>query len=234
MLKYLGIIIGCVCVTVVLSEGVVGLILWSRGTLSSEQIREIRLILTQGVIDDGDDVDTPKPSQSPTLQDVADARAMKVMNYDKRESELTTLKDAADQKRNELDQLQSQFRSQRKAFDDELAKLDESIGSTATEQARGVLLALHPKDAVRQLMNLTLEEDVVLLGGMPEKSIAKILKEFGPVTPTTGSGIPGEQGESRGERGRRIFEALTRGEPRKSLVEQARKELDESTTPSGE
>lgn len=234
MLRFLGIIIACVCVTVVLSEAVVGAILWSRGTLSSEQIREIRLILTQGVVDDRDDVDAPKASQSPTLQDVADARAMNVMGLDKRESELVTLKDAVDQKRNELDQLQMQFRAQRKAFEDELAKLDESIGSTASDQARGVLQSMAPKDAVRQLMNLTLEEDVTLLGGMSEKTIAKILKEFGPVTPTTGTGIPGEQGESRGERGRRIFEALTRGEPRKSLVEQARKELDESTNPAGE
>lgn len=234
MLRFLGIIIACVCVTVVLSEAVVGAILWSRGTLSSEQIREIRLILTQGVVDDRDDLDAPKPSQNPTLQDVADARAMNVLGLDKRESELVTLKDAVDQKRNELDQLQMQFRAQRKAFEDELAKLDESIGSTASDQARGVLQSMAPKDAVRQLMNLTLEEDVMLLGGMSEKTIAKILKEFGPVTPTTATGIPGEQGESRGERGRKIFEALTRGEPRKSLVEQARKELDESTNPSGE
>jgi flagellar motility protein MotE (MotC chaperone) len=186
------------------------------------------------VVDEGDDVDAPKPSQSPTLQDVADARAMKVMNLDKRESELMTLKDAVDQKRAELDQLQIRFRAQRKTFEDDLAKLDQSIGDTAAEQSRGVLLAMQPKDAVRQLMNLTLEEDVILLGGMPEKSIAKILKEFGPAPPTTGPGAPSDLTESRGERGRRIFEALTRGEPRKSLVEQARKELEEPANPNGE
>lgn len=234
MLKYLAVIIGCVCVTVVLSEGVVGAILWYRGTLSSEQIREIRLILSQGVIDDRDEQDAPKVAQVPTLQDVAEARARLVMNYDNRESELVTLKDAIDQKRDELGQLQARFRGQRQAFEDELAKLDESISSASSEQARGVLLALPPKDAVRQLMQLPLEEDVILLGGMPEKSIAKILKEFGPAPPANGAAPAGEQGESRGERGRRIFEALSRGEPRKSLVEKTRKELEESANPSGE
>jgi flagellar motility protein MotE (MotC chaperone) len=227
MLKYLAIIIGCVCVTVVLSEVTVGVILWQRGTLTEEQIREIRMVLTHGSLDDREDADHTPAEQVPTMQDVADARALKVLNYDKRESELATLKDVADQKRNELDLLQSQFRAQRKAFEEELQKLDEAVSSSATEQTRGVLLALPPKEAVRQLMQLTLEEDVALLRGMPEKAIAKILKEFPPppATASTGSTAPDSQ-ESRAERGRKIFEALSRGEPRKSLIEQARSGLE--------
>ncbi len=155
---------------------------------------------------------------------MAEARAIKTLNFDKRESELIALKGMADSKRESLEALQKQFRAQRKMFDDELARIEAELASTSTEQARGVLMALPPKDAVRQLLQLTLAEDVVLLKGMPEKNVAKILKEFSttPAAPATPVDNGTDRKETPAERGRLVFEALTHGEPIHTLLEQTR------------
>jgi hypothetical protein len=68
-------------------------------------------------------------------------------------------------------------------------------------------------------MQLPLDQDVVLMKGMPETTIAKILKEF------QASGEPSvvDGKDAPAERGRQIFEALSRGEPSRSLLETQRK-----------
>ena len=78
---------------------------------------------------------------------------------------------------------------------------------------------------VRVRDNIRLPQDgyVVLLKGMPEKNVAKILKEFSATVPTSAVDASGERKETPAERGRKIFEALSRGEPTRSLLDQTRK-----------
>lgn len=223
MLKYLFVIIGCVCTTVVAAEAAGVGLLWQRGMISPHHLREIRLVLTNKSNDEKFDDEPEQKRQFPSAQQIAQARAVKILNLDKRESELTTLKGMADGKREDLENQQKQFRAQRKAFEDELARIEAQITSASTEQARGVLLALPPKEAVQQLMQLTLEQDIVLLKGMPEKSIAKILKEFQAMPAPQTTDASGEKKDTPIERGRRIFETLSRGEPSRTLIERARK-----------
>lgn len=223
MLKYLLVIAGCVCSTIVAAEAVGVAFLWQQGMISPHHLREIRLVLTNRSVDDKLDDGPAQKRQFPSAQQVAQARAVKILNLDKREGELTTLKGMADSKREDLDAQQKQFRAQRKAFEDELARMEQVVTSSSAEQARGVLLALPPKDAVQQLMHLSLEQDVTLMKGMPEKSIAKILKEFHATPqPAPGSAAGGQQ-DTPAERGRKIFETLSRGDPSRSLIENTRK-----------
>jgi hypothetical protein len=191
--------------------------------ISAHHLREIQLVLMNRPSDDGRDEEKDEVSEFPSAQQLARARAVKTLNFDKRESELVTLKGMADGKRDDLETEQKQLRAQRKAFEDELAQIEANLTSAGTEQARGVLLALPPKDAVRQLMQLSLTEDVVLLKGMPEKNVARILKEFSATLPATTVDASGEKKETPAERGRKIFEALSRGEPTRSLLDQTRK-----------
>jgi flagellar motility protein MotE (MotC chaperone) len=223
MLKFVMIIVACVCTTVVVSETTALLVLWQRGMISAHHWREIQLVLMNRTADDRPDDEKDEVSEFPSAQQLARARAVKTLNFDKREGELFTLKGMADGKRDDLETQQKQLRAQRKAFEDELAQIEATLTSASTEQARGVLLALPPKDAVRQLMQLSLTEDVVLLKGMPEKNVAKILKEFSVTIATTAVDASGERKETPAERGRKIFEALSRGEPTRSLLEQTRK-----------
>jgi flagellar motility protein MotE (MotC chaperone) len=227
-MKYLFIIIGCVCSTVVAAELTGLFLLWRHGMISAHHIQEIKLVLTNRSATDEPEVEIEQKPQYPSAQEVAQARAVKIFSLDKRESELTTLKGMADAKREDLESLQKQIRSMRKAFEDELARIEATITSTGAEQARGVLLALPPKDAVLHLMQLPLDEDIVLMKGMPEKMIAKILKEF-QATLITSSDASGERKETPAERGRKIFEALSRGEPSRSLLEQQRQTAKDSS-----
>jgi flagellar motility protein MotE (MotC chaperone) len=196
--------------------------------VSAHHLQEIKLVLTNRAASDEHETEIEQKPQYPSAQEVAQARAVKVLYLDKRESELTTLKGMADAKREDLESLQKQIRSLRKAFEDELAHIEANITSTGTEQARGVLLALPPKDAVQQLMQLSLDQNVVLMKGMPEKTIARILKEF-QATLSLPADANGERKETPAERGRMIFEALSRGEPSRSLLEQQRQTANDST-----
>jgi flagellar motility protein MotE (MotC chaperone) len=210
-----------VCSTVIAAELTGLFLLWRHGMISAHHLQEIKLVLTNRAAVDEPEAEVEQKPQYPSAQEVAQVRAVKVLNLDKRESELTTLKGMADAKREDLESLQKQIRTLRKAFEDELARIEANITSTSTEQARGVLLALPPKDAVQQLMQLSLDQDVVLMKGMPEKTIAKILKEF-QTTLASQPDAGGERKEAPPERGRMIFEALSRGEPARSLLEQQR------------
>jgi hypothetical protein len=221
MTKFLMIIVACVCTTLVVSEATALFLLWQRGMISGHHLREIKLVLTNRNLDDEPDPATEPRPEYPSTQQTTQARTVKVLNLDKRESELVTLKEMADGKREDLEAQQQQFHAQRKAFEDDLARIEAEITSAGTEQARGVLLALPPKDAVRQLMHLTLAEDVVLMKGMPEKTVAKILKEF-QATPAAAEAVA-DRKETPAERGRLIFEALSRGEPARLLLERTRK-----------
>ena len=227
-MKYLFIMIGCLCSTIVAAELTGLFLLWRHGMISAHHLQEIKLVLTNRTASDEPEEEIEQKPQFPSAQEVAQARAVKVLNFDKRESELTTLKGMADAKREDLETLQKQIRSLRKAFEDELARIEASITATGAEQARGVLLALPAKDAVQQLMQLSIDQDVVLMKGMPEKLIARILKEFQATLPLPPD-ANGERKEPPAERGRMIFEALSRGEPSRALLEQQRQAANDST-----
>jgi hypothetical protein len=212
MLKSIVLIFCCVCVAVVVSEAAALAVLWKSGMLTAHHVHEIRLIFSNSVPDEERERDAAEAAPLPSMQEVAEARAMKVLDFEKREGELTVLKNMAMNRAVDLDDEQARFRAEKKAFGDELARIEADLTSAATEQARGVLLALPPKDAVEHLMQLSLDEDVVLLKGMSEKLAAKILKEF-KSTP------------EQLARGREIFEAISRGLPVKELVDDAQKKF---------
>jgi len=210
VLRTLVLIFCCLCVAIVLSEVAGGLLLWQRGFLTAHHVKEIRLILTNESAAEEVETNVAKTAPLPSLQEVTQARAVKILDLERRESELATLKNMANENASGLDLEQESFRTQRKTFEADLAKLERQVTDAGTEQARGVLLALAPKDAVEKLMQLSAEEDVVLLKGMPEKSIAKILKEF--------RGTPDQI-----ERSRKVFEAISRAAPTSSLLSDAKK-----------
>ncbi|HEY3969281.1 MAG TPA: hypothetical protein VGM05_32315 [Planctomycetaceae bacterium] len=228
-MRYLLVIIGCVCTTIVVAETTGVIMLWKRGMISRHHLREIRLVLTNRALDEvREEASTQKP-QFPSAREVAQARAVKVLNLDKREGELTSLKGMAESKREDLEQQQKHIQAEKLKFREELARIDAELTSASTEQARGVLLALPPKDAVQQLLQLPLDQDVVLMKGMPEKIIAKILKEF-QTSSSSGTDENGARRDSPAQRGRLIFEALSRGEPSRSVLDRQGKNPGEGET----
>lgn len=214
MIRSALIIVSIFCVATLFSEALGFAFLWFRGQLNGETLHEIRLVLSGGNPDefaDGDEGVKVRPS----VDDILRHRSLRVLELDAREGELALMKTMITQKADELISEQQAFEERKLEFDDELESLNEQMISQATEQARGILLAMTPPDAVDHLMQLQLQESVVLLKGMPEKDIAEILQEF----------LGGSADKDRIDRGREIFEAITRGEPTSSLLEAANQDF---------
>jgi hypothetical protein len=72
-------------------------------------------------------------------------------------------------------------------------------------------------------MQLSVTEDVLLLREMPEAKIALLLKEF--ATPPEGGGEPAnaarDAAAARILRAKEIFDRITKGEPRESIIRSA-------------
>jgi len=218
LLRLTMVMISCVCIALVLAEGVAVGLMWKRGLLTSHNLREIRMVLANNPQQESSETESTKQVSQPSLAQVTQERAGRLFDFDKRENQLLAMKTMADDQSAELENRLREFRAQKKTFEDGLQTLQKSVTSQATEQARGVLLALPPRDAVEKLMNLSLAEDVLLLKGMSEKSIARILSEF--------NGSPEQI-----DRGRKIFEAITRGEPARTFIkEESGKPVAENKT----
>jgi hypothetical protein len=98
--------------------------------------------------------------------------------------------------------------AQKAQFTQELEAMKDREVSEATVLAQGVLMAVPPQDAVRDLMPLPLDHNIALLKGLPVKSIGKILKEF----------HQGDDDQKR--RGAEIFAALAEGDPAVRMIEE--------------
>jgi hypothetical protein len=176
--------------------------------LNEHTVQEIRLILMGAELETAA-IDESRDRPKPSLGDVSHVRSMVAAEFDARESEVNRIKELLAERSDRLAADQAAFAQKKQSFEQELQRLSEQTASEAVEQARGVLLALPPKNAVEQLADQSVDDAVVLLKGMPEKAIAKILKEF-------------SQDDGRADRGRKIFEALKRGDPTRAFLEQTR------------
>jgi hypothetical protein len=208
-------ILAVFCVATVFAELVLAGWMAATGQLTAARLAEARRVLTG---EQEASVASVPASIEPqvSLDEVLSRRARLQADHDARESQLQLLRDMALDGRTGLLAQQAAHERTRQEFERRLKELEDRLASEAVEQTRGVLLALPPADAVDRLMALSLEEGVLLLKGMPEKSLARILKEF------RDQGDPASGVGPKTERGNKIFEALSRGEPQLSLLKQAR------------
>lgn len=206
MIRIAAIIIGVCCVAVVATESLGLAVFWYRGYLNADSVRELRLALT-GQTESEPIAAEESHAAKPGLTDVLEDRSLRILNLDSRESELVLLKGTATETANRLLAERQAFDALQRQFEERLKELQEQTAGDAVAQTQAVLLALPPAQAVEKLMALSLDENVLILKGMSEKSIAKLLTEF--------RGDP-----TRVDRGQKIFEALSRGEPRSDLIEQ--------------
>lgn len=206
------IIFSVFCVATLASE-VLGLaFLWYRGQLTPETLKEIRVALT-GEAQDELGIDEEERNSQPSIDDVLARRSMGILELNTRQTELDLLKNMIDAEKDDLKTQADAFKAMKESFETQLSQLNANAASESTQRAQGILLALSPADAVENLMQISLEENIVLLKSMPEKEIAKILQEF----------FKGEKEQS--ERGRQIFGAISQGEPAKKLIDKAGQQL---------
>ena len=219
MIRTFVLIFSCACVAVVLSEGAAVFLLWQRGALTPHNVREVQLIL-RGELDP-----EPKSRILTTTADpqvayaeVQSARAKKVLDIARTEDGLGTLQQSIVAARRQVEEQQLRFRTEQQAFSKKLDELEKILIEASTEQARGVLLALPPVQAADKLAAVPLDDALVLMKAMPEKNIAKILKEFAGT-------------KEKLERGQKLFDGLYKGQPQKALLDQARAQFPSPGSP---
>lgn len=203
------ILVFCVaCVATVLTEVLGVAYLWTQGQLTPQTLADIRAVLA------GEDLGaSPVESEAdektaPSTDDITRQRINRVWNLQRRQNELAVIKAMVFQQAGKVDTQRSEFEKQKQKFLADLKQQSRQLQSAATEQARGILAQLPPTDAVQNLMALDLNRNIVLLKGMSDRVVAKLLKEFL------------NSGDAKvAERGQHIFEAISRGDPQRQLVE---------------
>lgn len=225
MLRLLAVFLGLLSTSVVLIELVGVGYLWSKGCLTNANLYEIRLILAGEPKTEWSEQTEKTKATGASQQEVQAARLMRVLDLESREKELELLKTLTENRANQLISDQKSFDEMRAAFRSELTELNESQQLEAVEQARAILLASAVEATVQRLMDLPEQEAVAIVRGMPEKQIAKILQGFD--TKGEGGAAGADSAAERRLRGQKIFEALSRGEPAKSLVNDTLKKIPE-------
>lgn len=214
MWRTLMVVFGIISGSILMAEGAGLGVLWLKGCLTPQNLADIRSILAGESRDDNEIENEDAKLQSLSEQDIQNRRVLRVLDLESREKELDLMKTMALNTENRLISDRNSFDNMREAFRDELEELNARYQSAAVEQARAVLLAMlknSPEATVERLMALELDDAVVLVRGMPEKSIAQLLQEFD--TPTA------KEVDAQKQRGREIFEALNRGEPIRTLIQ---------------
>ncbi|TWU12950.1 hypothetical protein CA54_17760 [Symmachiella macrocystis] len=223
MLKTGIVIFACFCIATVITEAVGLGVLWSRGQLNQRTFREIEVILTGSDLLGVDVQENEQETRQLSLDEISDKRVTAILGIEKRENLAKQLLNDVMKFRDDVTAEQKALIKDRELFNAELQQVNERNTAEATELARGILLASSPKVAVDRLMELTVEEDVILLRGMPDENIAKILKEF-----KTGLA------QERAQRARLIYESIYRGEPTSSVINKHSEDgQPQVTTPAG-
>lgn len=223
MIRLLMVLIGVISAVVVMAEMLVAGLLWTRGSLTRDSLKEIRLALSPPAAKAAAEAEASAESAAKPMtsaQEVRDQRVGRVLDLDARENELQLLKRLTIDSANQLISERQAFDLLKQAFRKELNEQVAKATGDATEQTRAILLASPPEEAVQRLMGLELDEDVDLLRGLPEKVIARILQAF-------------QRDVKSAERGQQIFEALYHGSPTVPLLNATETRMDQGAAATG-
>jgi flagellar motility protein MotE (MotC chaperone) len=212
MIRILGLTIAIFCTATLFT--LAGATLWigMQGHINREDLAEMKAIV----------MGTERPSQMKVVQEdetprkagfeeISRMRVLKIMELEKREQELDSLKQNIDLQVQAILVKRTELETLRDAMRKEIDTSEKKISAEATEQARGILLKMSPDAAVEKLMTLETPEAITLVKGMGEKDAAKILDKF--------------RGGEAGAKGNEIFAAISRGFPQMSAVNGAKNQM---------
>jgi hypothetical protein len=191
--------LSAVAVVTLLAEGLAGGLLWSQGRLNPDAIREIRVILSDpAALTEEQELANETPVVS--VEDVARTRATAILHLEERENELAMFSGLIADNRKRVATEQENLLANRERLDKELKDRQVKKAADGIQKSLAVLQASDTDLAVAQLSELTLEENMLLMEEMPEKTIAKLLAAFAEGDPI------------QKDRGQQIFQSITRGQ----------------------
>jgi flagellar motility protein MotE (MotC chaperone) len=214
MMRTLLTIFCVICVATVLTEALGLAYLSLNGQLNAETVADIRLVFSGGVRQ-GPKGDSEEQRQTPpSSDDVMERRVDRVWDLLRRQQELAVIKNTVSSQAAKVTRTRQDFQKKKETFLSELQTIAGELDSSSAEQSRGILIKLPPADAVQNLMALSLDQNVLLLKGMPDQAVATLLEQFRK-----------NNDPKTIERGQKIFEAISMGEPKRKVVKAGAKQL---------
>ena len=206
---------GAFCVATILAQCIVLGLSAYRGNLNGDTILQ-GFALLNGIDITGkrleDAIRNGREAPLPSYDDVTKERAQKSLNLDMRERSIKLAKDQLEAKHRELQLEITNFDNRKDAFYSKLDELNKGIEDSSLKDVRRTLESLPPEQSKDQLLKLIkdgqMTDVVAIVKGMPADKSKKILGEF----------LETEESEKLYE----ILRELRKGEPTKSLIDQAR------------
>jgi hypothetical protein len=206
---------GAFCVATILAQCIVLGLSAYRGNLNGDTVLQ-GFALLNGIDITGkrleDAIRNGREAPLPTYDDVTKERAQKSLNLDMRERSIKLAKDQLETKHRELQLEITNFDNRKDAFYSKLDELKKGIEDSSLKDVRRTLESLPPEQSKDQLLKLIkdgqMTDVVAIVKGMPADKSKKILGEF----------LETEESEKLHE----ILRELRKGEPSKSLIDQAR------------
>ena len=206
---------GAFCVATILAQCIVLGLSAYRGNLNGDTILQ-GFALLNGIDITGkrleDAIRNGREAPIPSYDDVTKERAQKSLNLDMRERSIKLAKDQLEAKHRELQLEITNFDNRKDAFYSKLDELNKGIEDSSLKDVRRTLESLPPEQSKDQLLKLIkdgqMTDVVAIVKGMPADKSKKILGEF----------LETEESEKLYE----ILRELRKGEPTKSLIDQAR------------
>ena len=206
---------GAFCVATILAQCIVLGLSAYRGNLNGDTVLQ-GFALLNGIDITGkrleDAIRNGREAPMPSYDDVTKERAQKSLNLDMRERSIKLAKDQLEAKHRELQLAIVNFDNRKDAFYSKLDELNKGIEDSSLKDVRRTLESLPPEQSKDQLLKLIkdgqLTDVVAIVKGMPADKSKKILGEF----------LETEESEKLYE----ILRELRKGEPTKSLIDQAR------------
>ncbi|WP_164102877.1 hypothetical protein [Candidatus Laterigemmans baculatus] len=211
------------CVATVLTQMLVLGVLAARGALNSESGLKI-VALANGIDISGDQLRTlleeSQTVETPSFEEVLEKRAQLSFDSDVRLQSQMSFHQELQRMLRELQEKEQRFDIRREAFNKKLAELEQGARDEGMQEVQRTLEVLDPAQAKAQLVMMyddgEIDTVVNIVQAMPADKRKKILGEFA--------------GPDETEKLYEVLRRLGEGDPKQSLIEQARQDPEGQPT----
>jgi len=201
------------CVATVLSQMVGVGVLWSTGNLKGDTLALVAAVLAGEPIgaDVAEEIEA-EPVQV-TQEQLLEFRANRLLDLDHRNREVEARVNFDAEILARVREEREALEKLKKNFEQQLKQIEQAETSEGVEKVRSVLAKVKPAQAKDVLMGRELPDAVRLLSEMPDRIVAKLLKEF--------------KTEAEKTRAQEILKSLDEGKQQAKAAREALKELEQ-------
>lgn len=207
------------CIGTVIAQGICIGYAWSKGYVSKPKLLQMAAVAqgeNERQSDNRDSHEKELSSEQPSLQDIENARALRIRNLELREQAIQAGLDRVRYEQTKLADERDMYFRTRAAFDAHLKNMKEGAIAKGRTDTRTILENIKPKQAKQQILQMIEageeEEVVAILSEMPVAKRAKIAGEFGKLD---------EDNQKLGK----ILRLIRQGVPEVSQIQDAQEEL---------